>query len=228
MIKSLILNGRSCGSTIDLNHALMVFCNREIDEESLLDAFPELWFCFLKQVHGKDVVPADQIQRIAADGHFTNESDLALVSQTADCVPVLLSGPKEICALHAGWRGVAANIVEASKNKLKESPTVAAIGPHIRKANFEVGLDVVAQLMAAAPEGTVEDEFTSPHKDNSKKYFDLTKLVKMQLTQTFPGIQIYDTGENTFTDPQLHSYRRDKDQAGRLYSFVMLKSGKFV
>ncbi|MCL2627722.1 MAG: peptidoglycan editing factor PgeF [Oscillospiraceae bacterium] len=89
-----------------------------------------------------------------ADGLVTNEPDVALMVFTADCVPILLHDPTRgvVGAVHAGWRGTAANIARAAVQKMTDeygcnpSDIHAAIGPCISVCCFEVGDDVAQAL----------------------------------------------------------------------------------
>ena len=76
----------------------------------LREVFPQYEFCFVRQVHGSRIVEASSVLQ-SADGHYTREKNKALIVQTADCLPVLLMKKDLICAVHAGWRGVAQQIV---------------------------------------------------------------------------------------------------------------------
>lgn len=111
-----------------------------------------------KQVHGTDIRIVTENDRgklftndlPAADGLITNKKTVALIIYTADCVPILLHDPVKsvICAVHAGWRGTAANIAGNAINKMKEffdcvpDNIKAAIGPCISKCCFETDNDV--------------------------------------------------------------------------------------
>lgn len=193
-------------------------------KEDLQSHFPQFKFCFLKQVHGNQVVHGEPEEMLEADGHFTGKANCALVSQTADCIPILLASDSQVCALHAGWRGVASDIVGSSKSVFVEPPSVAVLGPHIQTESFEIGQDVMAKLFAAVPSHLDKKSFIRPHSDPNKCYFDLAKLVRAQLLRDFPAVQIFETADNTFTNPAFHSFRRDRSGAGRQYNFVVLKS----
>lgn len=226
--KTFLSHGEEIGTSLSLDHAFLFFGQREFTRASFAKHFPNLRFALLKQVHGAAVLPADPTCEPQADGHITDHSRVALVAQTADCVPILLAGPTQVAALHSGWRGVAARIVDASKARFSQPPTLAAVGPHIRRASFEVGLDVVEQLLEATPKTLARDKVVFSHADPQKRFVDLNAIVQAQLLETFPGIRIIDTGENTVTDTKFHSFRRDKTQAERQYSFVVLNPPKFA
>lgn len=210
------------GYAMETSSAYFFFGTRFLTRENLSEIFPNYKFVFLKQVHGKSVVHSEGLSQIEADAHFTSQPGLALVSQTADCVPVLLANDDTICAIHSGWKSTALNIIEASQVAFSaKPPLVAAIGPHITKKSFEIGNDVAKSLLTAAssPEGLL-----SPHPAPDKTYFDLTELVRRQLRSTYGhSLPIHEKIEDTQTHPLFHSFRRDKQAAGRQFSFVVLK-----
>jgi YfiH family protein len=106
------------------------------------------------QVHGADVVRADGrgivrpgMVNVRCDGLWTDDPELPVVLLTADCLPVALArldGPPAVAALHVGWRGLLAGIIEEAATVLGEGPLAAAVGPGIGVCCFEVG-DEVAQ-----------------------------------------------------------------------------------
>lgn len=224
MFKPEVRDGKTIGHSFEDDNAKFFFGTRELGKDNLSPYFPDYRFAFLKQVHGKAVIEADAAQMLEADAHFTSQPGIALVSQTADCVPILLANHERVCAIHSGWKGCAQNIVEAAKRAFPSlPPRRAAIGPHILKTSFEIGVDVSAQLLAAVPKGFGTDGLKLPHPDPAKAYFDLTELVRRQIRAAFGPIDIVEHLSDTVTDKDLNSFRRDKAHAGRNYSFVVLK-----
>jgi polyphenol oxidase len=118
----------------------------------------------LRQVHSPKVVearadllgegpPEARPPLAEADGMVTSEPGLLLAVFTADCVPVLLADPKArvVAALHAGWRGLAAGVLEQGVEALvhagaSRDRTVAMVGPAIGPCCYEVGPEVVAAV----------------------------------------------------------------------------------
>jgi YfiH family protein len=108
----------------------------------------------LNQVHGRGVVRLHRsdAQRVAspheADASFTTESAVACAVQVADCLPVLFAAPGAVAAAHAGWRGLAAGVLEATVDSLcgaagcEPQAVQAWLGPCIGPRQFEVGDDV--------------------------------------------------------------------------------------
>lgn len=224
MFRAMEKNGVFLGYAYESPSNFFFFGSKHLTREALPLHFPKFQFAFLKQVHGREVVQAEPSRALEGDGHFTRTPNLALVSQTADCIPLLMVGTDWVCALHAGWRGVALNIVSASAGLLPDVPQLAVLGPHIRKHSFEVGPDVATQLASAAPKSTRHEEFVFAHRDPAKHLVDLSVLIRGQLNEAFAGVHILDTGDDTKTSDRFHSFRRDREKAGRQYSFVVIKA----
>ncbi len=214
------------GYSLSAGSAFFFFGSRHLPKTELEIYFPEYRFAFLKQIHGKVLAEADPEKLNEADAHYTAQKNLALVSQTADCIPILLANDDAVCAIHSGWKGSALNIVSQASAAFGDlKPKYAAIGPHILMPSFEVGRDIATQLLAAAPAGTKESQLVYPHDDPQKAYFDLAELARLQLYETFgEKIFILECLEDTKTSAQFHSFRRDRSEAGRQFSFVVLKA----
>lgn len=178
--------------------------------------------CWLEQVHGSDIVPAaDYATRPRADGSVSNNPLHSCVVRTADCLPVLLcrDDGAAVAAAHAGWRGLAAGVIENAVAALGASgPDVMAwLGPAISQASFEVGAEV-------------RDAFLQ-HDENAGRCFarnssgrwqaDLYALARQRLAAV--GItRVYGGGFCTRQDRQrFHSYRRNPE-CGRMVSFIAL------
>jgi YfiH family protein len=211
--------GKTIGFAMSVGRAFFFFGTRYFQRVDHARIFPQYTFAYLKQVHGKAVLAASAAAVNEGDGHFTSRPGLALVSQTADCTPILLANDSTVCALHSGWRGTELNIAGAAKAVFSSSPTIAAIGPHILICSFEVGLDV-AKRLENAPSGV---HLSLPHPVPAKKYFDLTEMARRQLRAAFGAdLKIHECLEDTVTNELFHSYRREKQQADRQFSFVVL------
>lgn len=216
MFEEYKVGGKLLGFSARAENSFFFFGSRHMSREALPEIFPEYKFAFLKQVHGRAVLLADPAQTLEADAHFTTQPRLALVSQSADCVPILLSDSKTVIAVHAGWKGMAQNIVGAVHETLPAfKPTIAAIGPHILFNSFEVGLDVSEKLGG---------KYTAKHSDPGKVYFDLAALARKQLADAFGPVRVEECLRDTLTDTELHSFRRGKEKASRQFSFVVIDS----
>jgi YfiH family protein len=117
----------------------------------------------LMQVHGADVIevtaPWSPGNGPRADAMVTVRTDVALGIITADCAPILLADPKAgvAGAAHAGWRGAAAGVIEATVRAMirlgaRPAAIVAAIGPCIGQDSYEVGPDLRGAVLAHEPE----------------------------------------------------------------------------
>jgi hypothetical protein len=108
------------------------------------------------QVHGAKVIAAAALRdggRVEADAVIAADAQDAPVVMAADCAPVWLFDPAKriVALLHAGWRGVAAGVIEAGVRAAAETGAaaqrlVAAIGPHLQACCFEVGPEVAAKF----------------------------------------------------------------------------------
>lgn len=185
-----------------------------------------LW---LRQVHGADVVDADVSAAKTARGEGAAHSDQAepvadasvtatpgrvLAIMVADCLPVVMTDMdgKVVGAAHAGWRGLAAGVLENTLERLRAKHPAAHgwrawIGPGIGPAHFEVGEDV---RQAFAPLGASALACFMPHPERSGKWLaDLPALALLRLRRA--GVEdVHACGLCTVSDQaRFFSYRRD-------------------
>lgn len=172
----------------------------------------------LHQVHSADCIAAagrsGQLGR--GDCLLEDRPGAVVAVKTADCIPILLADGRNraVAAVHAGWRGAAARIagraVEAMGGRFGTRPEDlhAAIGPGIGACCYEVGADVAAQFGQAG-----------------RRRLDLPAINRQQLLEIgIPEARIYVSSLCTMCRPdEFHSYRRDKEAAGRLYSFAGIR-----
>lgn len=173
-----------------------------------------------RQVHGTAVLRAGQFaDGSEADAVWTHRDDgLVAGVLTADCVPVLLVDRQGTvaAAVHSGWKGTVADVVGATVRELtaavRPDDLLAAIGPCIEVAAFEVGEEVAAQF---DPAFVRRDGFVRPH-------VDLVAVVRAQLVAAgVPAGAISRVGGCTFSDPARYfSYRRDGAGIGQMLAFV--------
>jgi YfiH family protein len=176
------------------------------------------------QVHGTRVVPVSSPTSPGeADGVVTTARSLALGVVTADCTPVLLRvpGTTAVGAVHAGWRGAAAGILERGVDVLCDvAGTVpgaieAAVGPAIGPCCYQVGREVREAFERGS--GGVTDPAWTPDADRFR--LDLRDAVRCLLAAT--GVMhVTLVGPCTSCSPDLHSHRRDGRAAGRQLSFI--------
>jgi YfiH family protein len=172
----------------------------------------------VKQVHEGDVLHAPALTDASeADGLWCRSTDaLTVAVSTADCVPILIADASGTvaAAVHSGWRSTVACIAGHAVAALDVDPStlVAAIGPCIELAAFEVGPEVSAQFDPAFVDAT---SYAKPH-------VDLVGVVTAQLERA--GIRaenIERVGTCTHAHPARYfSYRRDGKGTGQMLSFV--------
>jgi YfiH family protein len=172
----------------------------------------------LKQIHSNRVLLADQPGVIGeGDALVTNQPGLAVSIRTADCYPILLADARNraVAAIHAGWRGTAAHIVAETLKKMREEfstdprDVFAAIGPGIGVCCYEVGEDVSNKFGFA-----------------NRTHLDLVSENRKQLeTAGVLSQNIEALGACTFCNAErFFSYRREKEKAGRMTSYIMLRT----
>ena len=178
-----------------------------------------LW---LNQVHGTGVADAARAEPgVDADASISRKAGSACAVLTADCLPILLCdcGGNEVAALHVGWRGLAAGIIEKTVAMLR-TPSVnllAWLGPAIGPSAFEVGSEVRDCFVAADRQATVA---FVPGK-NGHWQADIYALARLSLLRL--GITaIYGGGRCTVAESEVFfSYRRD-GVCGRMASVIWI------
>lgn len=164
--------------------------------------------------------------KIRADGLVTNQPGVALAVLTADCQPVLLADPQAgvIGAVHAGWRGALAGVLEAAVGAMADLGATrirAVIGPCISQRHYEVGDEFMDEVLAEDPD---HHRFFSGGP-NGRPMFDLPSFGLARLREA--GVEAEWTGHCTYADPdRFYSYRRSthlhEADYGRLISVITL------
>lgn len=177
---------------------------------------------WLSQVHGVVVTPAQPGLIVEADGSWTATPGIACTAMTADCLPVLFCdrAGTRVAAAHAGWRGLAAGVLEAAAQCLNVEPQdiLVWLGPAIGPKAFEVGGEVrevfVEDLPAAAAAFT-------PSVNDGRYMADIYELARLRLARS--GITaVYGGGFCTVTDSRFFSFRRSP-RTGRFASLVWIE-----
>ena len=187
-----------------------------------------------KQVHGKDSAelcsPLENLGDV--DAVWTEKMALPIAVVTADCVPILLARKDggAIAAVHAGWRGTHARILDALWEKLRQrgqSPTdwVAAIGPAIGPCCYEVSPELAKDFELRF------SEFLAPaHILPKSRHLDLPAINAALLKEIGfrpESIELMRMCTLCTKDaqgsPRFHSYRRAPG-AGRQYSYLVRRS----
>jgi len=179
---------------------------------------------WLEQVHGASVHLADAASGLdslpQADAIVARRADVVCAIQTADCLPVLFCdrAGSVVAAAHAGWRGVADGVIEATLAAMRADPgqVLAWIGPGIGPRVYEVGADV-RDAHCSADAGAAE--CFAPIAAG-KWLADLPALARRRLRGA--GVRaIAAANRCTFSESALfHSYRRDGARAGRMATLV--------
>ncbi|HEY5790046.1 MAG TPA: peptidoglycan editing factor PgeF, partial [Gammaproteobacteria bacterium] len=199
--------------------AAAVAANRALLAAALAGAGPLLW---LEQVHGTRVVHADDWQPgCRADAAWSDRPGSACVVLTADCLPVLFCdrAGTRVAAAHAGWRGLAGGVLEATLQALGVAPAdlLAWLGPAIGPAAYEVGAEVRAAFVDADPGAAGAFVATRP----GHWHADLYALARRRLARA--GVAaLHGGGLCTHSEPaRFYSYRRD-GSTGRMATLAWL------
>lgn len=209
---------------------------RDVDENfaraaAVIGITPERTY-FLSQVHGRSVVELSgnedrrETMHVEGDALTSTSTTVACGVRTADCVPVLIAceATGRVAAVHAGWRGVEQNIVAETVKLFStahaSTSLVAAIGPHISSAAFEVSDDVAERLQHVAGSLDVVRRDVGP-----KPHVDLRKIVRAQLEGAgVASPRVDDVLGCTMLEQETYfSYRRDGKRSGRHLSVIVAR-----
>jgi len=186
---------------------------------------------FLSQVHGRHCVEltadADQRKVVFTEGDalVSGETNVGCGVRTADCIPVLVADlvTGRVGAAHAGWRGLVAGVLEQTVQCVAKVGAnhrlIAAVGPHIETAAFEVSEDVATELRNASP------GVDPVVRGAEKPHVNLRRVAEAQLLRL--GLQpenIDHVAGCTFTDAtRFFSFRRDGKASGRHLSVIVAR-----
>ncbi len=170
---------------------------------------------WVKQIHSDRIVVANGATGLLgeADSLIASTPGRYVGVRTADCIPILIADErvKAVGAVHAGWRGtaetIAAKAVVAMRKNFGSRPEdlIAAIGPGICGACYEVGPEVAERFVAWLPPG---------------KTLDLAEANRRQLIEAgVPGGRVITGAPCTACHPsEFYSWRRDRERTGRMVS----------
>jgi YfiH family protein len=180
---------------------------------------------WLKQVHGIDVVEASPAKVLQADASWSQVPGIACTIMTADCLPALFCNRQgtQVAAAHAGWRGLAAGVLEAAIDSFADAPSeiLVWLGPAIGPQAFEVGPEVRDAFITTHPETL--DAFV-PGVNAGKFMADIYQLARLRLAAH--GVTaVYGGGLSTYNDERFFSYRRGA-RTGRFASLVWIDPSK--
>lgn len=146
-----------------------------------------------------------------ADGHAVAAPGVAAMVLVADCVPVVLGARGAVASLHAGWRGLAAGVLEEGLRALRdvggEGHVTAVIGPCAGACCYEVGEEVHAALGQAVPQGD--------------RRIDLRNVARERLLDAGADT-VRDVQACTICDERWFSHRREGARAGRQAALAWL------
>lgn len=168
------------------------------------------------QVHSSVCLAATKPQCIGeGDALVTASEGLAISVRTADCFPILLTAANKhaVAAIHAGWRGTVDGVVRKVVSKMRAlygaepQDIFAAIGPGIGVCCYEVGEEVARRFGL-----------------DRRGHVDLASVNRQLLVNMgVPDSQIEVMGLCTFCDSRFYSFRREKENAGRMISYIRLR-----
>ena len=180
-------------------------------------AVPHTW-CAVRQVHSDRVINVEAAMpsapRPVADAIVTTSPGIALAVHSGDCVPVgFVSDGGAVAAAHAGWKGLEAGVLESTVRQLRQlasdTPIVAAVGPHIRKGQYEFGAIDLARLQRRfGAEVRAETESGQPA-------LDLTAAIALELDRLDLVVERW-SAECTASNADEYWSHRARQEPGRI------------
>lgn len=175
----------------------------------------------LTQIHSDNIEKVNDISiQSEADALITNTKGICITVSLADCLGILVYDPvnEVIAAIHSGWQGTKLNIVGKTIQKLisdfnsSSEDLLFYLSPSASVENYEVG----PEFLDYFPD--------SIEIRNNKYYFDNKKTVLNQIVNQNCKIENIIASEiDTISNLEMQSHRRDKENAGRMSAFIMLK-----
>ncbi len=192
--------------------------------------FPGLFanLATLKQIHSSTCLPAGGRGGLIGEGDalLENIPGAVVAVKTADCIPILLVDERlrAVAAVHAGWRGTAAGIAPRAAQAMRErfgtepADLHAAIGPGIGECCYEVGPEVAAAVVARTGGRSFDG-------NRGRVHLNLTAENQRQLLEAgVTAERIYASNLCTkCLSEDFHSFRRDREASGRLFSFAGIR-----
>lgn len=167
-----------------------------------------------RQVHGGTVTTAAS-RCEEADAHVTDDPDEMVAVRTADCAPILLASAdgSRVAAIHAGWRGLLAGVIDNTLQHFEAAAVRAAVGPCIGVEHYEVGPEVAERFA----HGVVR-----PASAESKARLDLRAVALEQLLVAGVAADHIGVARHcTHADAaRFHSYRRQGTGCGHMAAFI--------
>lgn len=195
-----------------------VVANRRLVRDVLkLPAEP----CWLQQVHGRDVVDAESVVSTpCADAAYTDQPAVVCAVLTADCLPILIANRQgsEVAAVHAGWKGLQAGVIESTAGHFRASPQdlLAWLGPAIGPDTYEVGDDVRDGFVGKDP------GFSMAFRPRDDRWLCDVYAIARRILVKIGVSHIHGGDYCTYTDSRrFYSYRRD-GVTGRMASLIWM------
>lgn len=179
---------------------------------------------WMRQVHGTRVLEArDAGPDPEGDACIARDPGRPCAVLCADCLPVLLCARSGtlVAAVHAGWRGLAAGVIECTVAAMGVPPSelVAWLGPAIGAAAYEVGVEVRKAFVDRHP----GDESAFAPRRPGRWSADLPRLARARLRRC-GVVEVHGGTRCTYSDPErFYSYRRD-GRTGRFASLIWLEA----
>lgn len=211
--------GLNLGDHVDDDPAAVAANRSQLMRELGLKQPPQ----WLQQVHGINVVEACADGSVPeADACWSDQPGQACIVMTADCLPVFFADQKgrQVAVAHAGWRGLADGVLEATLNCFDDPAQVMCwLGPAIGPQAFEVGGEVRTQFCDLLPASEQAFQPVAGKESEDKWLADIYQLARLRLSAA--GVAAISGGEHcTYTDSDLfYSYRRD-GVTGRMASVI--------
>jgi len=181
------------------------------------------WGGVLSDLRDSEATPSQPspafAEGIEADAAVTSCANIVLAILSADCLPVTFAADdgSEVAAAHAGWRGLAAGVLENTMAAMHASPDrlIAWLGPAAGPQGYEIGAEVFEAFVSRDPQAATA--FVATRLDHW--YVDLYALARMRLAAA--GVRhVSGGGLCTITDPmRFYSHRRDQ-RSGRMATLV--------
>ena len=192
----------------DINGKPLDGNNRDV-YRSLRQTFPGLNFVSAEQTHSNNVLnvkaPSEFVQEHNCDGLITQETDTALIIRTADCLPVFIFNNKSVALLHAGHKGIKANILQNWNSLSSNDSSQLIVGDHIKSCCFKVRKDVenIFRNLNQFNQNSIV-------KINQNQWsISLVKILRNQWNSSKRSFEhFFDYSNCTCCNENMHSYRR--------------------
>lgn len=211
--------------------------------ESMLRELKIKNLLLIKQIHGEEILEIDSGNKISntedynfyikgtADAFFIHDyseffiknPESAFGIRTADCLPIFIIGQKKLAVIHAGWKGIANQLlVKISELFLKfsDKDVEVVIGPSAGANDYEVGGDVVEEIRRGGSEPVIKERINERVVGSKRFLLDMPQTALKKINLFLNVKDSYISPISTIEDMEFHSYRRDKEGSGRNLSVI--------